>query len=165
MQVIVEIDVGLKKMLGGLVYVIIGIVKFGCIELINVCLFGLDFVWEGDFIVLGIGNGCQVGGGQQLCLQVLIDDGLLDVIVLLELEGEVIVIFGQMLKFGIQVVLEQLVMWVWLLWLQIDVFKVLILNLDGELVQVYWFCIECVLGWVWMYLLVGCLLLVGQGQG
>lgn len=33
-EVIVDIDEGLKKMLGGLVYLVIGILWLGCIELI-----------------------------------------------------------------------------------------------------------------------------------
>ena len=33
---------------------------------------------QGDFIALGIGNGRQAGGGQALCPEALVDDGLLD---------------------------------------------------------------------------------------
>jgi lipid kinase YegS len=107
-QVTVETDAGLKKMLGGLAYVITGIAKLGRIEPITARLSGPDFAWEGDFIALGIGNGRQAGGGQQLCPQAVIDDGLLDVTVLPELEGEVTATLGQMLKSGTQAALEQL---------------------------------------------------------
>ena len=85
-QVTVETDDGLKKMLGGLAYVITGIAKLGRIEPIPRACSGPDFHWEGGFIALGIGNGRQAGGGQQLCPEALIDDGLLDVTVVPELD-------------------------------------------------------------------------------
>ena len=66
-QVTVETDEGLKKMLGGLAYLITGISRLGRIEPIQARLRGPDFSWEGDFIALGIGNGRQAGGGQALC--------------------------------------------------------------------------------------------------
>ena len=78
-QVTVETDAGLKKMLGGLAYVITGIAKLGRIEPISARLSGPDFAWEGDFIALGIGNGRQAGGGHVLCPEASVDDGLLDV--------------------------------------------------------------------------------------
>jgi len=106
-QVTVETDAGLKKMLGGLAYVITGIAKLGRIEPITARLSGPDFAWEGGFIALGIGNGRQAGGGQQLCPQALIDDGLLDVTVVPELEGEVAATIGQMLTGGKEAALER----------------------------------------------------------
>lgn len=106
-QVTVETDAGLKKMLGGLAYVITGIAKLGRIEPITARLQGPDFAWEGGFIALGIGNGRQAGGGQQLCPQALIDDGLLDVTVVPELEGEVASTLGQMLTGGKEAALER----------------------------------------------------------
>ena len=38
---------------------------------------GENFHWQGDALVIGIGNGRQAGGGQQLCPDALINDGLL----------------------------------------------------------------------------------------
>lgn len=38
---------------------------------------GENFHWQGDALVIGIGNGRQAGGGQQLCPTALINDGLL----------------------------------------------------------------------------------------
>ncbi|HDS1230123.1 TPA: lipid kinase YegS [Stenotrophomonas maltophilia] len=162
-QVTVETDAGLKKMLGGLAYVITGIAKLGRIEPINARLSGPDFAWEGDFIALGIGNGRQAGGGQQLCPQALIDDGLLDVTVLPELEGEVTATLGQMLKSGTQAALEQLATRARLPWLEVASERPLTLNLDGEPVQARQFRIECVPGRVRMHLPPGCPLLAGKG--
>ena len=38
---------------------------------------GPDFRWAGEALVIGIGNGKQAGGGQELCPSALINDGLL----------------------------------------------------------------------------------------
>lgn len=40
------------------------------------------FHWQGDALVIGIGNGRQAGGGQQLCPNALINDGLLQLRIL-----------------------------------------------------------------------------------
>ncbi|HIE5356319.1 TPA: lipid kinase YegS [Stenotrophomonas maltophilia] len=159
-QVTVETDAGLKKMLGGLAYVITGIAKLGRIEPITARLQGPDFAWEGGFIALGIGNGRQAGGGQQLCPQALIDDGLLDVTVVPELEGEVASTLGQMLTGGKEAALERVATRVRLPWLQLESAQPLTLNLDGEPVQARRFRIDCVAGRVRMHLPADCPLLV-----
>ncbi|HGM6769602.1 TPA: lipid kinase YegS [Stenotrophomonas maltophilia] len=158
-QVTVETDAGLKKMLGGLAYVITGIAKLGRIEPITARLHGPDFAWEGGFIALGIGNGRQAGGGQQLCPQALIDDGLLDVTVVPELEGEVASTLGQMLTGGKEAALERVATRVRLPWLQLESAQPLTLNLDGEPVQARRFRIDCVVGRVRMHLPADCPLL------
>ncbi len=160
-QVTVETDAGLKKMLGGLAYVITGIAKLGRIEPITARLTGPDFEWEGGFIALGIGNGRQAGGGQQLCPQALIDDGLLDVTVVPELDGEVAATLGQMLTGGKEAALERVATRAQLPWLQIEAPQALTLNLDGEPVQAQRFRIDCVAGRVRMHLPADCELLSG----
>ena len=162
-QVTVETDAGLKKMLGGLAYVITGIAKLGRIEPITARLTGPGFSCEGGFIALGIGNGRQAGGGQQLCPQALIDDGLLDVTVVPELDGEVAATLGQMLTGGKEAALERVATRAQLPWLQIDAPQALTLNLDGEPVQAQRFRIDCVAGRVRMHLPADCELLAGQG--
>lgn len=162
-QVTAETDAGLKKVLGGLAYVITGIAKLGRIEPITARLSGPEFEWEGGFIALGIGNGRQAGGGQQLCPQAQINDGLLDVTVVPELEGEVAATLGQMLTGGKEAALERVATRAQLPWLQIDAPQALTLNLDGEPVQARRFRIDCVAGRVRMHLPAGCQLLVGQG--
>lgn len=161
-QVTVETDAGLKKMLGGLAYVITGIAKLGRIEPITARLTGPDFEWEGGFIALGIGNGRQAGGGQQLCPQALIDDGLLDVTVVPELDGEVAATLGQMLTGGKDAALERVATRAQLPWLQIEAPQALTLNLDGEPVQAQRFRIDCVAGRVRMHLPADCELLAGS---
>ncbi|WMJ70775.1 lipid kinase YegS [Stenotrophomonas sp. 24(2023)] len=163
-QVTVETDAGLKKMLGGLAYVITGIAKLGRIEPVVARLSGPDFAWEGGFIALGIGNGRQAGGGQQLCPQALVDDGLLDVTVVPELEGEVAATLGQMLTGGKEAALERVATRAQLPWLDIEAPAPLTLNLDGEPVQARRFRIDCVAGRVRMHLPADCPMLAAAAD-
>src|SRR3546814_12576645 len=77
-----------------------GMAKVARIEPIAARMRGPDFAWEGNFIALGVGNGRQAGGGQALCPDALVDDGLLDVTVVPELSGEVGGTLATLLKEG-----------------------------------------------------------------
>ena len=160
-QVTVETDDGLKKMLGGLAYLITGIAKLGKIQPIHARVHGPDFEWEGDFIALGIGNGRQAGGGQALCPDALVDDGLLDVTVVPELSGEVAATMGTLVTGGKDAALERVAVRAQLPWLEIDCPEPLTLNLDGEPVESRHFRIDCVPGRVRMHLPAGSPLLIG----
>lgn len=158
-QVTVDTDDGLKKMLGGLAYLITGISRLGRIEPIQARLRGPDFSWEGGFIALGIGNGRQAGGGQALCPDALIDDGLLDLTVVPELSGEVATTVGTLVTEGKAAVLERIAVRAQLPWLEIDSPEPLTLNLDGEPVASRHFRIDCVPRRVRMHLPAECSLL------
>jgi lipid kinase YegS len=163
-QVTVETDDGLKKMLGGLAYLITGISRLGRIEPIQARLQGPDFSWEGDLIALGIGNGRQAGGGQALCPDALIDDGLLDLTVVPELSGEVAATVGALVTAGKAAALERVAIRAQLPWLEIDAPEPLTLNLDGEPVQSRHFRIDCIPGRVRMHLPADCLMLSGGAR-
>lgn len=154
-QVTVETDDGLKKMLGGLAYLITGISRLGRIEPIQARLQGPDFSWEGSFIALGIGNGRQAGGGQALCPDARIDDGLLDLTVVPELSGEVVATMGALVTEGRAAALERVAARTQLPWLEIDAPGPLTLNLDGEPVESRHFRIDCVRKRVRMHLPAG----------
>lgn len=154
-QVTVETDEGLKKMLGGLAYMVTGISRLGKMQPIRARLQGPDFAWQGDLIALGIGNGRQAGGGQALCPDALIDDGLLDVTVVPELSGEVAATVGTLVANGKDAALERVAVRVRLGWIQIDCPEPLTLNLDGEPVESRHFRIDCVPGRVRMHLPAG----------
>ena len=68
---------------------------------------GPQFQWQGDFIALGLGNGRQAGGGQVLCLEAFVDDGLLDLTVVPELSGEVAGTVGTLVTDGKAAALER----------------------------------------------------------
>lgn len=143
-QVTVEAHDGLKKVLGGLAYLITGMFKLGKIEPIYVRLEGPHFIWEGAMIALAIGNSRQAGGGHVLCPDAMLDDGQLDVTVVPELSGEMAAVFGTWLADGKGEALEQAAVRARLPWLRIDGPERLTLNLDGEPVSSSHFHLECV---------------------
>jgi len=143
-EVTVETDEGLKKMLGGLAYLVTGIAKLGRIEPVRARLHGPDFAWEGDFIALGVGNGRQAGGGQALCPDARVDDGLLDLTIVPELSGEVAATLGTLVKDGKHAALDRVAVRARLAWVELASDAPLTLNLDGEPVQSKLFRIECV---------------------
>jgi lipid kinase YegS len=68
----------LKSALGGVSYFIHGLLRIDTLKPDRCEIRGENFSWEGDALAIGIGNGRQAGGGQQLCPEALINDGLLD---------------------------------------------------------------------------------------
>lgn len=67
----------LKAALGGVSYLIHGLMRMDTLKPDRCEIRGENFSWCGNALVIGIGNGRQAGGGQQLCPQALINDGLL----------------------------------------------------------------------------------------
>jgi len=143
-QVTVETHDGLKDLLGGLAYVITGLSRLGRIDPVQARLRGPDFAWEGGFVALGIGNGRQAGGGQALCPEAVVNDGLLDLTIIPELDGEITATLGALLTGGKRGALEHVAVRERLPWLEIEGDAPLTLNLDGEPVQSTQFHIECV---------------------
>ena len=69
----------LKAALGGMSYVVHGLLRMDTLQPDRCEIISDDFNWQGDALVIGIGNARQAGGGQQLCPTALIDDGILDI--------------------------------------------------------------------------------------
>lgn len=67
----------LKSALGGVSYFIHGLLRMDTLKADSCEIIGPDFSWSGEALVIGIGNGRQAGGGQQICPDALINDGLL----------------------------------------------------------------------------------------
>ena len=155
-EVTTETHEGLKKLLGGLAYVLTGLSKLGRIEPQAARLHGPGFDWEGDFIALGVGNGRQAGGGQALCPQALVDDGLLDVTLVPPLDGEVLGTLGTAVAEGKEAALERVAVRRALPWVEIASDRPLTLNLDGEPVQAMAFRIQCMPKRLRMHLPVDC---------
>lgn len=158
-QITVETDEGLKKMLGGMAYLLTGIARLGKIEALQAHIRGPGFDWDGKFIALGIGNGRQAGGGQALCPEAGIDDGRLDLTVVPELSGEVAATLGRLVTEGRQAALEGVAVCARLPWVELESPQPLTLNLDGEPVASRRFRVECVPGRVRMHLPADCPLL------
>ena len=155
-EVTTETHEGLKKLLGGLAYVVTGLSKLGRIEPQRARLRGPGFAWEGEFIALGIGNGRQAGGGQALCPEAWIDDGLLDVTLVPPLDGEVLGTLGTAMAAGKDAALERVAVRRALPWVELASDRPLTLNLDGEPVDAMRFRIDCVPGRVRMHLPADC---------
>lgn len=163
-EVTVETDEGLKKMLGGLAYLVTGIARLGRIEPVQARIEADDFTWEGGFIALGVGNGRQAGGGQQLCPDAYIDDGLLDLTVVPELSGEVGATVGTLVAEGRQAALERVAVRHRCRQLRLTAPAPLMLNLDGEPCEADRFDITCVPARLRMHLPAGCPLLRVPGN-
>ncbi len=81
-EVTTQTSEDLKKMLGGAAYLLTGLTRFSEIESAQGHFKGEGFEWEGEFLALGLGNGRQAGGGQRLCPDALVNNGLFDVAIL-----------------------------------------------------------------------------------
>ena len=81
-EVTTQTSEDLKKMLGGAAYLLTGLSRFSEIESAKGHFKGEGFEWEGEFLALGLGNGRQAGGGQRLCPDALVNNGLFDVAIL-----------------------------------------------------------------------------------
>ena len=158
-QATVETPEGMKKLLGGLAYLLTGLSKLGRIEPIQASLRGPGFAWQGGFIALGIGNGRQAGGGQALCPDARVDDGLLDVTVVPELSGEMAATLGTVVSEGKAAALDRVATRVQLPWVEVEAAAPMVFNLDGEPVEATGFRFDCVPRRVRMHLPAECPLL------
>jgi lipid kinase YegS len=140
----VEAHEMLKRVLGGFSYVVKGLTRLHAIEPQPIELRGPGFRWAGPMIVLGIGNARQAGGGQAICPDALIDDGLLDVTVIPELDEGVGRTVATVIRDGKRATLERVAERVRLPWVELRSQEPVRLNLDGEPVAASRLRIECV---------------------
>jgi lipid kinase YegS len=142
-RVTVETDPELKKRLGGLAYVLTGISHFAEVSA-NVGRFRAEgFSWEGRFIAVAIGNGRQAGGGVPLCPDAVLDDGLLDLVILPELDHAArLDAFTRLLREGAGSIRSKLVT-ARSAWIEYEADEALNVNLDGEPTVLKRFRVEC----------------------
>ena len=159
-QVTIATNEGLKKILGGLAYLLTGIASLGRIDPIRARLRGPGFDWSGEFIALGIGNGRQAGGGQVLCPEAMLDDDLLELTVVPSLEGQVGATLATLATRGRQAALDRVAVRSRLPWVELVADAPFFLNLDGEPVESDRFRVDCVARRVRMHLPERCPLLV-----
>lgn len=159
-QVTVETSEGLKKILGGLAYLLTGIASLGRIDPIRARMRGPGFDWSGEFIALGIGNGRQAGGGQVLCPAAVLDDDLLELTVVPSLEGQVGATIATLATRGRQAALDRVAVRAQLPWVELSADAPFFLNLDGEPVEADRFRVDCVARRVRMHLPDACPLLL-----
>jgi lipid kinase YegS len=142
-RVTVETDPELKKRLGGLAYVLTGISRFAELSANSGRFRAEGFSWEGRFVAIAIGNGRQAGGGVPLCPDALIDDGLLDLMILPELDRSArLDAFARLLRDGATAVRADLVT-ARSAWIEYESEEALNVNLDGEPILSKHFRVEC----------------------
>lgn len=69
----------LKSTLGGVAYFIHGLLRIDTLKADPCTVTAENFDWQGDALILGIGNGRLAGGGQPLCPDALINDNQLNI--------------------------------------------------------------------------------------
>lgn len=140
-QVTVATPPELKKLLGGVAYLLTGLTHFTSIRPERGRLTGPGFAWEGPFLVLAIGNGRQAGGGHPLCPEALINDGSFDVCVLPKLpDNELPHALRDLLREG-RAAVHRSVVGARVAHLEIETAEPLQINLDGEPIRGtrFWF--------------------------
>lgn len=143
---------GLKRLLGELSYVVRGLAQLPGIRSERIELHGPGFEWAGEMIVLAFGNSRQAGGGQVLCPDAKLDDGLLDLAVVPELAGEVAATLATVVTEGRVAALERVAHAARLPWVVLRSPSTIRLNLDGEPLDVREVRIDCLPGRVRMRL-------------
>ena len=76
----------MKKVLGGVAYSIMGVVTAMKMRPYHGRFVAVDRKEEGTMLVMTVGNGPQTGGGYQIAPHALLDDGLLDLLVVHDVE-------------------------------------------------------------------------------
>ena len=122
----------LKRSLGSLAYLLTGMSKFTSIAAVEGRISAPDFHWQGAFMVLGVGNGRQAGGGHELCPNALLDDGLLDLNILPQSDQQTLTDVLQYFMLDNGSVMHNLMLHRKLAWLEINAEQTMNINIDGE---------------------------------
>ena len=131
-RITVETDPTLKRLLGKAAYLLTGLSRFDSVKPAFARFVGPGFRWEGEFLVMALGNSRLAGGGQPLAPDAQVDDGLLDLTVLPPpAQGEFAAALGTLITQGRAALIERAVRRR-LPWVEIDAPDGLVLNLDGE---------------------------------
>lgn len=131
-QITTETPAELKRILGAAAYLLTGLQKFTSMAASPARFTGPGFAWQGNFLVLAVGNGREAGGGHLLCPDAYVDDGLLEVTILPEIApGELGTVLGDLLQNGVGNA-EFAVERVRLPWIELESDIELAINLDGE---------------------------------
>ncbi|MCY9848781.1 lipid kinase YegS [Pectobacterium jejuense] len=126
-RITTETPAKMKAALGSASYVLHALFRMDMLQAERCEIRGPDFHWSGDTLVVAVGNGRQAGGGQQLCPEALINDGLLELSVLSATE-----LLPNMLQAWFTGSENQNMISATLPWLEITAPDDMTFNLDGE---------------------------------
>lgn len=132
----------LKRALGSLAYLLTGMSKFSSIAAVEGRIKAPDFDWHGAFMVLGVGNGRQAGGGHELCPDALLDDGLLDLNILPKSDQQTLTDTLQYFMLDNGTLLQSLMVHRRVSWLEIEAEQSMNINIDGEPISGSYFRFE-----------------------
>ena len=134
-EITVETSEDLKRFLGGAAYFVTALKRLGKLTATEVSFRGPGFDWTGPMAVLGIGNGRQAGGGNILCPEACIDDGLLDIRILPDVAAEERqAILKELVSDGLSAI-ERRVIFARVPWIELQSEVPIQINLDGEPVR------------------------------
>lgn len=122
----------LKRVLGSLAYLLTGMSKFTSIAAVEGRFKAPGFSWHGAFMVLGVGNGRQAGGGHELCPDALLDDGLLDLNILPKSDQQTLTDTLQYFMLDNGSVMQNQMIHRRVPWLEIEAEQSMNINIDGE---------------------------------
>lgn len=125
-----QTDPRLKKVLGRTAYFLTGVAKFGTVAPVPARVTLPEETWEGELLVIGVGNGRQAGGGNVLCPTARLDDGLLD-LVLLPFHDDVPIHEALSTLMSEEALEEATLRWR-VPWVEVTSEEVVTVNLDGE---------------------------------
>jgi lipid kinase YegS len=134
-QVTVATPNSLKQILGAAAYLVTGLNRFTSIRSAHARVTAPGLNWDGEFLLLAVGNGRQAGGGHRLCPEAMINDGLFELRLLPHLQGEEIAeVMRAILREGVAAV-KRTVVSAQVPWLEIEAAETLQINLDGEPIE------------------------------
>ncbi|MCL2892567.1 lipid kinase YegS [Brenneria tiliae] len=138
-RITTETPARMKSALGGASYILHALLRMDMLQAERCEIRGPDFNWSGDTLVIAVGNGRQAGGGQQLCPDGLINDGLLELRILSAQE-----LLPNMLQAWFTDGENQNLISATLPWLEITAPDEMTFNLDGEPLKANRFHIEVI---------------------
>lgn len=131
-QITASTPIELKRALGSLAYLLTGMSQFTSIAAVEGRIRAPEFDWQGEFMVLGVGNGRQAGGGHELCPQALLDDGLLDLNLLPKTDQQTLSQILQYFMLDDGTILQNQMLHRRVPWLEIEAEQMMNINVDGE---------------------------------
>jgi lipid kinase YegS len=134
-EITASTPVGMKKVLGGAAYALMGVVKAAKMSPYHGALITPDGEKQrGSAIIVAVGNGRQTGGGFQVAPLALLDDGLLDVMTIHDVEvQEFGTLLNELMNLGAKE--NTFVSYQQMSSFSVEVDSQLPLNLDGEPVR------------------------------